>query len=219
MKLSVITPSIRPHYLDITQKCLERQTHQDFEWHVVVGLRNKGFALPTDWNRLLRMCTSDVVVLLQDCIHIPDDALERIAELDHTMTAYTFPVGKVKKIEDTPAWDWRKDTAKARNTDILPGPAHWEADFASAPRSMFYDVGGFDEEFNDGWSWENVEIAYRAAKAGYTFKVSTVTSGVAIDHDALEENPFRNKKRNNDWRADNTRRSADMGEWKLDFLH
>lgn len=211
--ISIITPSIRPHFLDITQKCLENQTDQDFEWLVEIGLKNRGFTLPSDWNKLIRRANGDRIIMLQDCIKVPDNFVEEIRKLDHNI-AYTFPVGKVKNWDDSPKWDWREIKQLVGKID----PHAWEIDFGSAPKSLFYDVGGFDEDFNNGWSWENVEIAYRAEKAGYKFELSQVVSGVALDHDAIEENPFRNKKANNDKRAEETRQRCNLGDWKMDFL-
>lgn len=212
MKISVITPSIRPEYLDMTQECLERQTFKDFEWNVVLGLRNGEWTLPSDWNRLIRQSSGDIIVMLQDCIKIPDDALERIAKLDHDMKAYTFPVGKAKYYDARAKWDWRKHVnGKVR-------PDQWEIDFASAPRSLFYDVGGFDEEFNKGWSWENVEIAQRAEMAGYNFFCDNKLAVTAMDHDAVMAHPFRTTREANNLRAYNSRMDAINGDWKKKYL-
>lgn len=214
MKISVITPSIRPKYLDIAQECLENQTFQDFEWLVEVDLRNRGYQLPSAWNKLLSRAQGDIIVMYQDCIKIDNDFLEKIANKDHNKKAYTYPLGKVMNFADEKIqWDWRN------YFDSRPiEPFQWEIDIASAPKELFYDVGGFDEEFNKGWSWENVEIAYRAEQAGYTFYVDNEIKGLALDHDALEENPFRNKRENNDKRANETRFRAINGDWKLDYL-
>lgn len=212
MKISVITPSIRPEYLDMTQECLERQTFKDFEWNVVLGLRNGEWTLPSDWNRLIRQCSGDIIVMLQDCIKIPDDALERIAKLDHDMKAYTFPVGKAKYYDARAKWDWRKHVSGQVRPD------QWEIDFASAPRSLFYDVGGFDEEFNKGWSWENVEIAHRAEQAGYNFFCDNKLAVVAMDHDAVMKHPFRTTRQPNNVRAYNSRMDAINGDWKKKYL-
>lgn len=215
MKLSVVTPSIRPHYLDITQKCLELQTYSNFEWLVEVGLRRNGFTLPKDWNKLIRRASGDIVVILQDCIAIPHDALERIAALPHDRMAYTYPVGKTQG-DGNVQWDWRKVKEDATGPELTANL--WEIDYASAPTSMFFEVGGFDEDFCNGWSWENVEIAWRAFYAGYKFCVSRVTEGVALDHDAKAPHPFRNKLENNDQRANETRKRAERGDFRLSFL-
>lgn len=211
MKISVITPSIRPSYLDITQKCLEAQTFQYFEWLVEIGRPSQGFTLPSDFNKMLRRATGDIVVVLQDCIVIPSDALASIVSLDHANTAYTYAVIKEGKA------DWRATRLKAIGDDNIT-PNMWEIDLASAPLSLFKDVGGFDEDFNNGWSWENVEIAWRAAAAHYRFKLSNITEGHAIDHDAKEPHPFRNKVENNDKRANQTRIRAEHGLYKLGFV-
>lgn len=219
MKISVITPSIRPQFLQMAQECLERQTFKDFEWHTEIGLRDRGYMLPTDWNKLLRRCNGDIVVMYQDCITIQPDALEKIAELDHDKKAYTFPVGKIATEKGVQGinWDWRKFREEALGDKKLQAN-NWEIDFASAPLSLFKDVGGFDEDFNNGWSWENVEIAWRADAAGYTFHSRTYPDGVALDHDAIIENPYRNKLPNNDWRANQTMEKARRGNFKLGFL-
>lgn len=212
MKISVLTPSIRPQYLDITQRCLEQQTFTDFEWLTCVGLRNRGFTLPSDFNRMLHEARGDTILILQDCITIPDDALEKIAALDHDMKAYTYPLQK-----ENGSYDWRKYRDTALGTDKIT-PNMWEIDLASAPRSLFYDVGGFDERFNDGWSWENVEIAWRAEAARYSFFCSRAFEGKAIDHDKIIDHPYRNKRENNDKRANETANRARKGSFKLSYL-
>lgn len=208
--ITVITPSIRPQYLGITQECLEAQTFQDFEWLVEIGLRPRGFTLPSDLNRMLRRAKGDRVVMLQDCIHILPNTLEKIAMLPNEFT--TFPVGKVVHLGDEPKWDWR-----AHKTWEVQ-PHQWEADFAMAPLKAFYDIGGYDEEFNKGWSWDNVEVGWRASAAGYKFYCNHSIKGIAIDHDALTPNPFRGTRENNDHRANQTRTKAEHGMYKLDYI-
>lgn len=209
IKLSVLTPTIRPQYLKLTEKALEKQTHQKFEWLVEKGNPSKGFTLPSDLNKLLKRATGDVVVMLQDCIEIDEFALADIAKLDHKHF-YTFPVGK--RDGDSVHWDWRA----SNNGKITPNM--WEADFGCGPLQGFYDVGGYDEDFNNGWSWENVEIAWRLQAAGYKFYCEPSITGIAIDHDKEIEHPFRNKKENNDKRAEATRKRASRGDYKLTYV-
>jgi hypothetical protein len=211
--LSVITPSIRPQFLDGTQQTLEHQTYQDFEWLVEIGLRNRGCSLSKDFNKMLKRARGDIIVILQDCMVIPIDSLQRIAALDHEKKAYTYPVAKGGK------FDWRKYRTTALGPDKAKLTANqWEIDFASAPRSLFYDVGGFDERFDEGWSWENVEIGWRATFSGYEFYVSQEAEALAVDHDKLLEHPWRNKRPNNDQKANETWRRAERGDFKLSYL-
>lgn len=209
--ISVLTPSIRPQYLNITQECLENQTFTDFEWLTEIGLRNNGFTLPSDLNKMLKRAKGDRIVMLQDCIRIDTDALERINALTHEL--WTFPVGQVMAFGNEPEWDWR-----ATNDGTLLGPHYWEADFACAPKQAFFDVGGYDEEFNKGWSWDNVEVARRMYRAGYTGYCDSSIRGVALKHDSLGEHPFRFKKESNVDRAQASKDRCDRGDYKLSYL-
>jgi len=202
--LSVLTPTIRPDYLHVTEKALKQQTNSDFEWLVEEGDPTQGFSLPSDLNKLLKQAKGERVVMLQDCISIEPDTLERINALPNEF--YTFPVVKNGKT------DWRV----SNNGQVTPNM--WEADFACGPLQGFYDVGGYDEDFNNGWSWENVEIAWRLQAAGHKFYCEPSIIGQAIDHDKEITHPFRDKLPNNDKRAEATRRKASRGDFKLSFV-
>lgn len=210
-KISVITPSIRPEYLNITQECLENQTFTDFEWLVEVGLRNRGFTLPSDLNKMLKRAGGDRIVMLQDCIKIDNDALERIDALTNDL--WTFPVGQVTAFGDKPEWDWRE-----LKGGPLIGAHYWEADFASAPKQAFFDIGGYDEEFNKGWSWDNVEVARRMYRAGYTGYCEPTIRGISIRHDKITTHPFRFTRESNAERAKESWDRCERGDYKLSYL-
>lgn len=208
-RISVITCSIRPEYLYITKEALDRQTFRDFEWITEVEAPGADFGLPRAMNRALARCKGEITAHLQDCIEIPDNFLETVVkEYDGSFT--TYPLGK--RNGDSIDWDWRKNN----NREIQP--FEWEADLASAPLKAFYDIGGYDEAFCDGWSWDNVEVGYRAKAAGYNFRCNNTISGVAIDHDKIIEHPFRGKLKNNDWRARETEVLCRIGDYKKEYL-
>lgn len=214
-KISVLTPSIRPEYLNITQEVLRDQTEQDFEWLVEVGLPHRGYTLSADLNKLLRRAKGELVVMLQDCIKPEKDGLERFwRNYQANPKAFiTSPIGKVTEFGQTPKWDWRKI-----RDNVLIQPHQWEADWASAPLKAFYDIGGYDEDYDQGWSWENVGLAWRAKYAGYEFICDPDNPAVALDHDALTPNPFRHTRKNNDERSNATIELASQGGWKLHYL-
>lgn len=210
--------------LNTTQTTLERQTFKDFEWLVEVGLHGEGFTLPRDMNKMLRRAQGDIIVSLQDCIELEGDALERIAALDFEKKAYTFAVGKmptlgygesalVSVLHENSTWDWRRYKGDEKVT-----ANHWEADLAAAPRSMFFDIGGYDERYIEGWSFDNVEVAWRAEAAGYEFWVSPAVMGYAYDHDASMTHPHRKTLPFNDNRCNETRKRAERGDFKLSYL-
>lgn len=208
-RISVITCSIRPEYIALTATTLRKQTFKDWEWIVELELPGIDFGLPRAMNRALARCKGEITVHLQDCIEIPENFLQHISD-NYNGDFVTYPLGKQNG--NGIDWDWRKNSLRAIE------PFEWEADLASAPLKAFYDIGGYDEAFCAGWSWDNVEVGYRANAAGYRFKCDNTVFGIAIDHDKIIEHPFRGKLKNNDWRARETETLCRIGDFKKDYL-
>lgn len=209
-RISVLTPTVRPHRLKPVFESLKRQTFKDFEWLVEFGLSDSEFTLPADMNKMLRRAKGEIVVIWQDSITAPDDFLRLVSDRFDPRAAVTYPVGKRRGEEA--AWDWR------RERDGAIGPHEWETDLGSCPLQMLRDIGGYDESFSSGWSWDNVEVGYRAAAAGYSFSCDPTVLAYADDHDAEEPHPFRQKLPPNFPRANETKRRAEAGDYRLDFL-
>ena len=51
----------------------------------------------------------------------------------------------------------------------------------------------FDQRYDDGFGWENVDAAYLMSKEGAKFLVDPDNFGIAFDHDAHEPHPYRRK--------------------------
>jgi hypothetical protein len=83
---------------------------------------------------------------------------------------------------------------------------------------MFYEIGGYDERYNEGWSWDNVEVGYRAYAAGYLAYCDTSIRGVALRHDKVVEHPFRKTKESNLKRSEETKYRADRKDFRLNYL-
>src|SRR5574343_1586160 len=106
MKVSVVTPTIRPEGLDVVARALGKQTFQDFEWLVCCkeerpfythefydwmykegkfevikdDFRGGFWTLNRAYNKLFKEAKGDIVVSLQDFIWIPEDALEKLVK-------------------------------------------------------------------------------------------------------------------------------------------
>ena len=187
MKISVITPSIRPKGLEITQKCLAEQTFQDFEWLVEIGIPERGNDLSRALNRMIRRSKGEYIVMLQDNIKIGKDGLEKFLEVANEKKLICGAGGKTTDWENV-KYDWR-EAGEYREVDYMK----WEGDWAIAPRKAFLDVGGYDEEYDNHWSFDNVEIAFRMSKLGYTFWVLPDNKSIHYDHDKFEKHPYRDK--------------------------
>lgn len=214
-KISVLTPTIRPQYLRVTEETLARQTFRDFEWLVREGNPDDGFTLPADYNDMIRNSKGEIIVSLQDCIDVPEDFLEKVSKMDFDMRAYTFPVGKRLTRKDgvqAVAWDWRAFRSGEVNE------RSWEIDLAACHRDLFYDIGGFDESYSAGWSYDNVEVGIRAYAAGWRFFCVPELRGEAIDHDKEVPHPFRETRPSNAFRVSITEDMARQGLYKLQHL-
>lgn len=218
MKISVLTPSIRPLGLEIVRIGLLKQTFTDFEWIVEIGLGTHD--LNAAYNRMLRRAKGELVVSLQDYSLIRPDYLEKWWEayLQNTDTFMTAPVGKVDDLNyaSQPRWDWRayrNDETK----NIRPcEPETWEIDNAAAPLQALKEIGGFDEALDGIWSSDNVNVACRAQLAGYKFACLFNNPVLAYDHDKFMEHPFRETFSG----SLNTKRMAMFrGGMKIDFLN
>lgn len=194
VKITVVTPSIRPEGLKITKQCLDEQMFKDFEWITEVNETGK-HDLNTAYNRMLRKAKGEVVVSLQDYTKVSPIYLHNIWECykKHPRAFVTMPVGKVDNLEYKPPakWDWRAyrndETKNIRDCEWNC----WEIDSGFAPLFALKEIGGFDEVLDGVWSGDNVNVGCRAQLAGYEFKCLFDNPALAYDHDAFIEHPFR----------------------------
>jgi GT2 family glycosyltransferase len=188
IKISVLTPTIRPKGLETTRKCLMEQTFRDFEWLVDINCTGE-HDLNASYNRLIKRAKGELIVSLQDYITIEPDALQKLWEVYQSEpdTFFTCPVGKIDPSCDDCSyqWDWRNSPQAQMDWRM------WEIDFGACPKDALYKIGGFDEEIDGHWSMDNVNVGCRANLAGYKFKCLRDIKGVAFDHDKAEKHPFR----------------------------
>lgn len=194
IKISVLTPTIRPEGLEIVKQSLSEQTFKDFEWITEINTTG-AHDLNAAYNRMLRKAKGELIVSLQDYIKVPPDYLQKFwdAHQAYPNSFITAPVGKVDNLAyQTPAkWDWR--SYRQNDTDIIRDCEWncWEIDSGCAPLSALKKIGGFDEELDGHWSGDNVNVGCRAQIDGFDFKCLFDNPALAYDHDAFMEHPFR----------------------------
>jgi len=209
--VSIITPSIRCKGLEIVQKCLSEQTITDYEWLVEIGIPPKN-DLSAALNRMLKRAKGKWVVMLQDYIKIEPNGLEQFLKVADEKKLITGAGGKTTDWEHI-KWDWR-EVGEFRQIESR----QWEGDWAIAPLQAFKEIGGYDEEYDKHWSFDNVELAHRLNKIGYTFWVLPTNKSIHYDHDKFTKHPFRER-----WSPDfhnNRMREIDMEirKIKLNYL-
>ena len=179
MSFSVLTVTKRTGWEEIGLTSIERQTIKPDKWvivteqplSIVVGdvetvivqapPQTRLSNLNASLNRGLQKINSEYAIFYQDFIDLQEDCFEKLLSLATPKTFVTTC---------TPNYDGSDD---GRYTGInVPRPCRpeeWEANVAIAPMQMLKELGGFDEEYDNGWSWDNVNVAQRAAMLGARF--------------------------------------------------
>lgn len=186
-KISVVTPTIRPGSLWLTQETLAGQTFKDFEWLVEIGFPTRGHDLNAAFNRMIKRAKGELIVFLEDFTKIEPDGLQRFWEAyqKHPDTLMTAPLVKVRSWDDeAKIYDWRTEREDCQWTEC-------ELDWGAIPKKVLQEVGGFDEELDAHWSCDNVNLGCRANLAGYKFHCVKDNPALALDHDFIMEHPFR----------------------------
>lgn len=182
---SVLTVSKRTGWEEAAKKCVDAQTILPNRW-VIVPESNPPFSLFYDnarakyvgmivgapektklsnlnasLNEGLRHINTDYVIFYQDFIELPEDCFEKLLTLATPKTFVTTC---------TPNYDG-SDDGRYTGCDVARPcrPGEWEANVAIAPMQMLRELGGFDEDYDDGWAWDNVNIAERAELLGCKF--------------------------------------------------
>lgn len=127
-------------------------------------------------NEGIRNCTGDYIIFWQDFIEMPPDTIKKLIDLvDDNMFVTTLTDGK-------------KDPRYVGVDGPRPcRPDEWEENVAIAPRKAFYELGGYDEEYDNGWAWNNVNVAERAEMLGYKFILDESNQPILHHHSRIEE--------------------------------
>lgn len=243
--ISVITVTNRFGGIDINWSALRRQTHKDFEWilsdtlyekrktevqsytkhdarinHFKQGAKHSEAKtwLSHAENEAIAKATGELIVLLQDYIHITPDALEKFWYQYQQNPKYfvtgvghqygnpgkehiTDPNGLVtifsKPFEGVPTQQVWVDPRMRTDLGTFYAcmPNDWEANFCMAPRKMFYDVGGFDEDYDfQGHAFDNCSVAERAFRLGYEPYIDQTNESFSVNSDAWSKSSAKTEE-------------------------
>jgi hypothetical protein len=183
MRISVVTPTIRPEGLVPVRDSLLKQTLTDFEWLTEIGLGKHD--LNAAFNRMLRRAEGELIVFVEDWLRFEPDGLQKFwnAYQEDPYTFFTAPVEKTLNWQTTEG-DWRSHPASQMNWQS------WEIDWGAAPLECLKKIGGFDEAMDGHWAGDNVSVALRANMAQYKFKLLRENKAIALDHNKLTKHPF-----------------------------
>ena len=245
-QISVVTVTNRYGGVDINWSSLRRQSFTNFEWifndthyeerqtavksytksdgrviHVKQGRKDNEAKtwLAHAENEAIAKASGELIVLLQDYIHIAPDALEKfwIQYKDNPkrmVTGVGHQYGKPGKADIVDPKGFV--TVFAQPFEGIPTQIVWqdprirtdqgsfykcfpndiEANFCAIPRKMLYEIGGMDETLDFyGHAWDNVSMAQRGFMLGYEPYIDQTNISYSVRHDDF----FETKVKDNDW--------------------
>lgn len=265
-KVSIVYATARHGGFDILEASLQHQTHKDIEVIIVDELRRftpeqlgtvpqlKYVTPPAKKDRMfwnlsaslnegVRHATGELIVLLQDYIYMPPDAIEKFVakyELEGPkclITGVSDQFAEPRSIDNAlgnwSAWNddkpleiphgevvFKDPRNKDRGGFFATIPLEWEANWGCFPKQAWLDVGGFDERFDAGWGYDNCDFADRAQLAGYRIFLDCDNPVLCYSHiNLFGEQTRRDAAPNNCALYNRLSRDRERGleSWKLDY--
>jgi len=198
---TILTVSKRTGWEEIAERSIHRQTLKPAEWIIVAENtiphtsnyfegwkktiieappKTKASNLNASLNAGLRLIDTDYVIFYQDFIELQEDCFEKLLSLADEKTFVTTC---------TPNYD-NSDDGRYTGAD-LPRPCRpeeWETNVALAPMALIRELGGFWDELDWGWSWDNVDLAQRAAMLGARFVLDESNRPKLFPHEMSSHN-------------------------------
>ena len=191
--VSILTVTKRDGWQQRAVEQVKKQKLQNFIWVIVhennfSGIEPDGLPvllvgapkktrisnLNASLNEGLRHCSGKYVIFYQDFIDLPQNCFKKLihqASERHFVTTLTCDL------------DGNPDGRYSGSNDcVWCEPSMWESNVAIAPLSVIRRLGGFDEDYDNGWSWDNVNIAERAAMLGCRFRIDETNRTRLIPH-------------------------------------
>ena len=188
-RLSVLTVSNRPDRLDIIKKCLDKQIFKDFEWLVEDFVDPKKlWSFNEASNKGIKKCNGDLIVFIQDSIWFNPDTLAKFNfHFQNNPQACVSGVGdQYDQLDENgkPVHKVWLDPRKRADMGSFYecNPDDWEINFASVPKNLIYEIGGFDEEMDQHYGMDNVAFALRLKQIGAKFFLDQTNESFSLQH-------------------------------------
>ena len=189
--ISIVTVTKRTGWEEIAEESLLKQTYKDFEYIVVTEeplhftkLSPKVVQAPKKTrisnlnasnNEALRHCNGEYVIFYQDFIVLESDTIEKLVALATPDTLVTTLTRNPEGDEEDPRYLWIDGPRPC-----LPG--EWEENVGLVSMKVLKELGGYDEEYDNAWAWNNVNVAERAEMLGCKFILDESNRPQLIHH-------------------------------------
>lgn len=216
IKISIITPSIRPAGVELVDTALARQTFKNFEWLIcgplgAAELFNKNIEyskhkylgnpplkegmywdLNFSYNRLIKESAGELIISWQDYTFADADALEKFwfhyqNEPKTLVSAVGNKYREVYPERKEQLWqDPRERNDLGMFYSVYPQDIEWN--LCSVPKQALYDIGGFDEGLDFvGFGMDGYQVNHRLDDlGGYDFKIAQDIKSYSLVHGRVE---------------------------------
>lgn len=237
VKITIITPSVRPEMLPMVDKCIKRQTFKDYEW-LVSSPKDYGFGtwvqepdkregdyygLNKAWNAAFKQAKGELIVIICDGQWFQPDLLERL--WNHYEDDPESVVGAIghqyDQIENGKPEHmvWRDPRARTDMGSFYETPStEIEWCVASFPKKAIFEVGGMDEKYDQGAALSEKEANLRMEKAGYKCYLDQTIEYRAIHHERLSKQWDDKYKIATEMYLEDARNILDGKRTKVDFI-
>lgn len=206
--ISVITPSTRPEFLPIIEKCLKRQDFDSFEWIITSPIeitsvkpdlllkdppKQEGdfYTLCKGWNKAYAHAKGELIVNIQDGLWFPPDTLSKFwfhyqnnprslfSAIGHQYEGFDDRGVPLNKV-------WHDPRSKTISFEEV-APSEIEFCMSSIPKQALVECGGFDEEYDTAAAVGEKEMCWRLNKMNWDFYISQDIEYKAIHHPRLSD--------------------------------
>ena len=212
VKISILSPTVRPKGLKMIEKCLSRQTFFDFEWVVISpkehhkeikSLLSSGYSLYSDppkrdgdfwrlcggWNLGFAKSKGELIVVIQDWIWFYPDMLERFwSHYLNNSKAMVSAIGhhydKLDSSGKPENMMWRDPRVKGISFAKC-GIEEMEMSVCSIPKQALVSCGGMDEDYDKGPAVGEKEMCMRMRTLGYETYMDESIEYLALHHPRL----------------------------------
>ena len=196
MKISVVTPSNRERGIEITRKCLDKQTFREFEWLTCPGTvtepkKRKGdiYNLNKAWNKLFSVAKGELIVSIVDNTEFDKNTLVKLWQ--HYIDNPVIGISGWGKQYNGNKVTWVDPRKKASKFYEI-APFDMEFRLCSLPRRGIQAVGGIDEEYDRVAALSEKDLSMRMAALGYKFYIDDTITYKFYQHEPHP--PFWDKK-------------------------
>lgn len=219
MKISIVTPTIRPELMGMVANCLKKQDFTDFEWLIgtrpemvddikaAIGDDDRFKVLPEPpkkdgdyynlakcWNMLFKEVQGELVLSIVDGIWFSNDTLTNFwKHFEDNPKACVGGIGhQYEGVEmgKPQILVWKDPRARLDQGSFYEiYPIDLELCMTSLPTQAIKNVGGVDEDYDRVAALSEKDMCLRMEKLGYKFYLDQ----------SLEYRALKHPRLNNDW--------------------